>query len=170
MAVDSVEIVPANPRWPSLYAQEVTVIRAALGAAHGALEFEHVGSTAVPGLAAKPIIDILLIPPDGEWPREAIRGALARLAYSFWSSNPDPYHLFFVKGMPPFGERRTHHVHVRPRAQSRRVLAFRDALREQPELVRSYETLKRELASRFALDRDAYTRGKEEFIARAIGE
>ncbi|MEO8621153.1 MAG: GrpB family protein, partial [bacterium] len=165
---DFVEIGPPDARWPAAYAEEADAIRQALRAGAAALQFEHVGSTAVPGLAAKPVIDILLVPADGEWPHEAIRGALARLAYSFWASNPDPLHLFFVKGMPPFGERRTHHVHVRPRAQALPLLTFRDRLRAQPELARSYEKLKLELAARFPLDREAYTRGKEEFVARAI--
>lgn len=75
---------------------------------------------------------------------------------------------FFVKGMPPFGDRRTHHVHVRPRADALPILTFRDQLRSHPEFARAYERLKRELAARFRTDREAYTHGKDAFISAVL--
>jgi GrpB-like predicted nucleotidyltransferase (UPF0157 family) len=159
---DRIEIVPSDPRWPDAFASEAARIRAAL-APHGDPAIEHVGSTAVPGLAAKPVIDILVIEPDvSRWPRfvEAIRG----LGYVFWAENPRRDRLFFVKGMPPFGEGRTHHVHVRVPADSRAERVFRDRLHAHPDDAARYATLKRDLASAHADDREAYTAGKTAFI------
>jgi len=170
MSSDIVAVEPADPKWPALYLKEAEAIRASLGPAGPRLWFEHVRSTAVPGLAAKPIIDLLLIPTDGTWPGEILRATLATLDYVFWDGNPDPHHLFFVKGMPPFGTRRTHHVHVRSPESAAPILAFRDRLRARPDVAHAYEALKRELATRFLADREAYTRGKDQFIARALAE
>jgi GrpB-like predicted nucleotidyltransferase (UPF0157 family) len=149
---------------------EAIAILAALARAVTGVTVEHVGSTAVPGLAAKPVIDLLLIPPEGTWPRDTLVETLSSLGYVFWAENPDPEHLFFVKGMPPYGTGRTHHVHVRPRARAAAVLTFRDYLRARPDVAHEYETLKRELAARYPTDRDAYTRGKDAFVARALAE
>jgi GrpB-like predicted nucleotidyltransferase (UPF0157 family) len=167
-SADVVEIVDSDPSWPARFAEEVVAIRRALGPEGPALQYEHIGSTAVPGLAAKPIIDVLLVPADGEWPGERIRAALTPLGYLYWDDNPNPRHLFFVKGMPPIGTRRTHHVHVRPRADAAPILTFRDRLRARPELARAYERLKRELAARHPTDREAYTRGKDAFVSAVL--
>jgi GrpB-like predicted nucleotidyltransferase (UPF0157 family) len=78
--------------------------------------------------------------------------------------------MFFVKGMPPFGTRRTHHVHVRLPRDAEAELAFRDLLRADPALVRRYALLKENLAARFPMDRDAYTEGKSAFVANALGQ
>jgi GrpB-like predicted nucleotidyltransferase (UPF0157 family) len=169
-AADVVALAPADPTWPARFAAEADAIRAALGAAAAGVTVEHVGSTAVAGLAAKPVIDLLLIPPDGVWPRDAFVAALPALGYAFWADDPDPEHLFFVKGMPPYGTGRTHHVHVRPRARAAPVLAFRDHLRARPDAARAYEALKRALAAAHPTDREAYTRGKDAFVARALAE
>lgn len=165
---DIIEVIAADPVWPARYAEEAAAIRRALGPDGPTLQYEHIGSTAVPGLAAKPIIDLLLIPADGEWPAARLRATLAQLDYVHWEDNPDPRHLFFVKGMPPFGERRTHHVHVRPRADAAPILTFRDRLRARPELAQAYERLKRTLAARHPDDREAYTRGKDAFVSAVV--
>jgi GrpB-like predicted nucleotidyltransferase (UPF0157 family) len=70
--------------------------------------------------------------------------------------------------MPPFGTGRTHHVHVRPRARAAPIIAFRDCLRASAALARRYETLKRELIVKFRTDREAYTRGKDAFVASVL--
>jgi GrpB-like predicted nucleotidyltransferase (UPF0157 family) len=167
-AADAVALAPPDPSWPAGFAAEARAIRAALGPAGDALHVAHVGSTAVPGLAAKPVLDLLVVPPDGAWPAALLVDALAGLGYVHWADNPDPAHLFFVKGMPPFGAGRTHHVHVRPWAHACPVLAFRDALRADAALAREYEALKRRLAALHPTDREAYTRGKDAFVARVL--
>jgi GrpB-like predicted nucleotidyltransferase (UPF0157 family) len=76
--------------------------------------------------------------------------------------------MFFVKGMPPFGPRRTHHVHVRTPDDASPALAFCEYLRRHPEEVARYARLKRDLAARHPTDREAYTAGKDEFVAEVV--
>ncbi|WP_034085416.1 GrpB family protein, partial [Pseudomonas aeruginosa] len=89
--------------------------------------------------------------------------------YQFWRENPNTQRMFFVKGMPPFGHGRTHHVHVMPLAQADRYLLFRDWLRNHPDDAHLYAETKHALARRYPTDREAYTRGKDEVVARILG-
>ncbi|MCA1749067.1 MAG: GrpB family protein [Parasphingopyxis sp.] len=164
MPTDDVTIVEPDSRWPRRFEEERARLETAI-APEERLAIEHFGSTAVPGLAAKPIIDILLAVPDLDAARAAFPGRLAPLGYVFWADNPKRDRLFFVKGMPPHGRGRTHHVHVceRPGEMWDR-LAFRDWLRSHPTDARLYEQLKRDAATRFPTDREAYTAAKDEFI------
>lgn len=166
-AEDRVELVEPDKSWREQFKSEAAAIRLALGVVDG-IRLEHFGSTAVPNLWAKPIIDILLIyPKHEEWPR--LREPLESLGYAYWAENPRKDQMFFVKGMPPFGTGRTHHVHVRLPGDAERELLFRDRLRSEPSIAREYEQLKRRLAQRHPKDRDAYTAGKTEFVARIVG-
>lgn len=163
---DTVELVPYDARWPALFKAEQQAIRAALGPDIEA-SIVHIGSTAVPGLPAKPIIDILLIAPvTVQWPSfiEPLEG----LGYAFWPDNPRRDRMFFVKGMPPYGSGRTHHVHVRMPADAQAELRFRDQLRAHPELAAQYVDVKRALAARYRDDREAYTEGKSRFIRELL--
>ena len=124
---------------------------------------DHFGSTAIPGLAAKPIIDIMVtVDKPSQWPKliEPIQG----LGYVFWADNPRRDRMFFVKGMPPFGKGHTHHLHVRTPADARASIFFRDYLRRHPEDAARDAALKRELAERYSTDRDGYTDGKASFV------
>jgi len=76
--------------------------------------------------------------------------------------------MFFVKGMPPYGRRRSHHVHVRTSANTTAELAFRDWLRVHPADAARYAKLKRELVERFSSDREAYTAAKGGFIQEIL--
>ena len=120
-----------------------------------------------------------LVAYDPSWPAQyeaeasAIRAALAgpaliepikALGYVFWADNPRRDRLFFVKGMPPFGTRRTHHVHVRTPEDARTALLFCEHLRRHPEEAARYAALKRELSARYPTDRDAYTEGKARYV------
>jgi len=174
--MDEIEIVPYDPDWPNLFATEAARLRDALepGLIIG---LEHFGSTAVPGLAAKPIIDILIAVRDLETARSRMVVPLQRQGYAFWADNPKTDRLFFVKGLI-FGEngalegaRRTHHVHVaEPDAEPWRRLPFRDYLRAHPAEALRYENLKRQLAVRYATDREAYTAAKEDFIGEILAK
>jgi GrpB-like predicted nucleotidyltransferase (UPF0157 family) len=127
---------------------------------------EHFGSTAVPGLAAKPIIDILIAVASLAVAKATMVDPITSLGYLYWAENPKSDRMFFVKGMPPHGARRTHHVHITELGgeMCRRRLAFRDHLRAHPDEARRYEALKYELADRFANDRERYTDEKTEYL------
>ena len=167
---DRVELVAYDPGWPARFEAEADRLRAALaGLDVGPLHLEHFGSTAVPGLAAKPIIDIMLVALDpSRWPGliEPIRS----LGYVYWADNPRRDQMFFVKGMPPFEPRRTHHVHVRTPDDARPALVFCEYLRRHPDAAARYARLKRELEARHPTDREAYTAGKAEFVAEIVRE
>jgi GrpB-like predicted nucleotidyltransferase (UPF0157 family) len=159
---DRIEIVPYDSRWPELFATEAPLVRAALG--EQVIAIEHFGSTAIPGLAAKPIIDIL-VAVRSLAAMEHAEAALAPLGYVFWRDNPMRDRMFFVKGMPPYGTRRTHHIHITETGgEMWRRRIFRDYLISHPDEVRRYEALKRELMARFPGDREAYTEAKTDFV------
>jgi GrpB-like predicted nucleotidyltransferase (UPF0157 family) len=165
-AADRIELTEPDNSWPHQFELEAAAIRAALPVSAG-VRLEHFGSTAIPNLRAKPVIDILLIHPrPEEWAQlvEPLQG----LGYVYWAENPRKDRMFYVKGMPPFGTRRTHHVHVRVPEDAQRELLFRDFLRANPILAREYERLKQELAERYPTDRDAYTDGKNRFVESAL--
>jgi GrpB-like predicted nucleotidyltransferase (UPF0157 family) len=160
---DEVEIVAPDPSWPAKFEREAARIRAALPA--GLIRrIDHIGSTAVSGLAAKPIIDIMLELTDFARAGETIP-VLKALGYVFWPDNPDPHHRFFVRGMPPYGTGRTHHVHIYELAAKReRQLRFRDLLRADSQALAAYAALKHRLAAAHRSDREAYTQAKAAFI------
>lgn len=161
---EPIRIVPYDPSWPEGFAAEAAALEAAIGGfATGGIH--HVGSTAVPGLDAKPIIDVLA----GIESLEASRACfepLARLGYLYAPYRAEEMHWF----CKPHPSRRTHHLHLVPSGSKRfqDELSFRDRLRDNPELASEYAALKHDLAARFADDRDAYTDAKADFIRRAL--
>ncbi|MEM7767146.1 MAG: GrpB family protein [Pseudomonadota bacterium] len=168
MASDRIEIVEYDPAWPHMFdTEQAALLNALAGCPVEAIE--HFGSTAVPGLSAKPVIDILIAVPDLSQAKASFPERLAALEYVFWANNPQQDRLFFVKGMPPQGTGRTHHVHVTERiGEMWRRLVFRDYLRAHPTEAASYAVLKRELASGHADDREGYTRAKDDFIDQVM--
>jgi len=169
--MDEITLVDYNPQWPEQFRAEAARIQAALG--DSVVAVEHFGSTAVPGLAAKPVIDLLVAVRSLPEARTRAVPALEALGYAYWADDPAPDRLFFVKGLPPNGPR-THHVHVvdlsvshDPRLDEFTFadrLLFRDYLRTHSEEAERYANLKRDLATRFTEDREAYTQGKTEYI------
>ena len=158
---EAIELHPYDPAWPLAFERERELI-AALFPQRPKL-IEHMGSTSVPGLPAKPVIDIIVLVDDLEAARAAIP-ALEATGYSFWADNPDKTKLYLVKGLPP-APRRTHHLHVHDDpAEVERHLIFRDHLRSSPTARADYLALKEELAARFRDDREAYSKGKTAFI------
>jgi GrpB-like predicted nucleotidyltransferase (UPF0157 family) len=161
--MDEVVIVQYDRRWPLLFEREAARIREVLEPDLVAT-IEHFGSTAVPGLAAKPIIDLLVEVRSLTQAKQVAVSQLKSLGYDYWCDNPDRQRMFFVKGLPPKGPR-THHVHmVEPDSRLWEHLLFRDYLRQHPEEARLYEGLKYDLARRYATDREAYTSGKADYI------
>jgi GrpB-like predicted nucleotidyltransferase (UPF0157 family) len=161
--MDKVIIVEYDPQWPLLFDREAERIR---NVVDGDLitRIEHFGSTAVPGLAAKPIIDLLVGVHSLVQAQEIVISQLQTLDYDYWYDNPAPQRMFFVKGLPP-NSPRTHHIHmVEPDSSLWERLAFRDYLCAYPDEAANYAQLKYRLAQRFSTDREAYTRAKTEYI------
>jgi GrpB-like predicted nucleotidyltransferase (UPF0157 family) len=165
VAADDVTLVPYDPAWPDLFAQEAARLRLVLDPTQ-VVGIEHFGSTAVPGLIAKPIIDILVAARSLAHAKAAFVAPIKALGYVYWDDNPATDRMFFVKGMPPYGERRTHHVHITETAGEmwQRRLAFRDYLRAHPEEAECYAALKYDFAQRHATDREAYTAAKTDYV------
>ena len=157
-------ILPHSADWAALFATEAKVLRAALEPWLVA-EVEHVGSTAVLGLSAKPVIDIMAPVRDLDSSRHAIAAAES-VGYCCYPYKPDEMH-WFCKPSPAV---RTHHLHLIPWRGPLwyERLAFRDALRENSALAKQYETVKLELAARYPNDREAYTQAKGPFIASVL--
>ena len=165
MADAPIEIVAADPRWPALFAAERDAIARVLAPWLVGVP-EHIGSTAVPGLAAKPVIDIMAPVASLDASREAIAAASA-LQYLHAPYQAEVMH-WFCKPSPAL---RTHHLHLVPLGSAlwHDRLAFRDALRQDAALRDAYVQLKRTLAVQHAGDRDAYTAAKGPFVAHVLG-
>lgn len=164
MADASIEIVPYAPNWPELFAMEREVLVQALGNWLVGMP-EHIGSTAVPGLAAKPVVDIMAPVESLEASLPAIEAA-GRAGYVFYPYQPEVMH-WFCKPDPTV---RTHHLHLVPAGSPLWAdrLAFRDALRASAAMRTEYQTLKQSLAQTYRTDREAYTAAKGPFIERVL--
>jgi GrpB-like predicted nucleotidyltransferase (UPF0157 family) len=158
----SVEIAAYDSNWPRLFEDEAEVLRRAL-APWLVGPIEHIGSTAIPGLAAKPIIDIMAAVETLDASRPAIVAA-ADVGYCYAPYEAEFRH-WFCKPSPAV---RTHHLHLVPIDSSQwiRPIAFRDYLRAHADVADEYEALKRQLAQRHPFDRTAYTIAKRPFVER----
>jgi len=166
---EDVAIVPYDPRWPELFRREKDHLVSCLPN-DLIRRIEHFGSTAVPGLAAKPIVDMLVEVTDLPATRVRIAPVLESQGYDyFWrpthGDDGPPFYAWFIKRDPNTGAR-THHIHMVEGhfAEHWDRLLFRDYLIEHPEVSKTYENLKVSLASTARNDRVAYTRGKTEFV------
>jgi GrpB-like predicted nucleotidyltransferase (UPF0157 family) len=159
-----IEVVDYDPNWPALYAEERDRVAAGLGGAAKAIE--HVGGTAVPGLAAKPVVDIMIGVEDIERAGQAVAG-LIELGYEYVPELETqlPDHRYFRRGTPD-----AYHVHMVSLDSDfwTEHLLFRDYLRGHPQAADEYGRLKRGLAARFRDNRKAYTEGKRPFIETVI--
>jgi GrpB-like predicted nucleotidyltransferase (UPF0157 family)/predicted kinase len=159
---EAVELAPYDPGWPAQYEAERARVQAALGDL--AVEIHHIGSTAVPGLEAKPVIDILVAVRKLEDAMACV-APLQALGYTFIDYAQNTDRRFFRKGMP-----RTHHLHIVEQGSATMIqhLAFRDILRAHPELRQQYAQLKAELAARYKRDRATYTDSKSAFVKNVL--
>jgi GrpB-like predicted nucleotidyltransferase (UPF0157 family) len=170
---EEIAVVYYDPRWPEAFLAERDRLRACLPA--GLLgRIEHFGSTAVPGLAAKPVVDMLVEVTSLTAARERIAPILEAQGYdyfwrpSFGDATP-PFYAWFIRRDAQ--GRRTHHIHmVEAGFEHWERLLFRDYLIQRPDLAREYAALKRQLAAAAPADRVAYTQGKTEFIQRVTAE
>jgi GrpB-like predicted nucleotidyltransferase (UPF0157 family)/quercetin dioxygenase-like cupin family protein len=163
---EPIEIAPYQPAWGARFDVLRRLLHEALGPL--AIRIEHVGSTAVPGLEAKPIIDVDVVIADGS-DFAAVRDRLMELGYAHRGQRGVPGREAFEAEWTAAGLA-DHHLYVcRESAEElRRHLAFRDALVRDPDLAASYGRLKRVLARRFRHDREGYTDAKSGFIERTL--
>ena len=173
---EDVAIVPYDSRWPDLFRQEAAHLLACIPSGL-ILRLELFGSTAVPGLAAKPIVDMLVEVSSLRAARTEIAPVLQSQGYDyFWRPSfgdaVPPWYAFFIKRTK--SGIRTHHIHMvtlhRTFQEHWERLLFRDYLISHPEIARDYERLKVQLAAAHPYDRVAYTNGKTVFIERITAE
>ncbi|MEP6608652.1 MAG: GrpB family protein [Burkholderiaceae bacterium] len=163
---DEIVVVPHSAAWSGRFRVESQLLHVALSALKPVIE--HIGSTAVAGLAAKPIIDMLV----GVESLTAFESQAQRLAVFGYQYIPEyeralPDRRFFKRVVMGV---RTHHVHVVEKngLYWKRYLKFRNSLRDDPWMAARYAELKRRLAARYCFDRDAYTNGKTGFIEAVL--
>ena len=159
-------MVGYDPGWADRFAEQRPLVAELLGP-WLAGPVEHVGSTAVPGLRAKPVID-MLAPVSSLASAQAAVPVLAAAGWLFWPDDPfRHYRLWFLRPVP---EARTHHLYLiengHPHAAA--LVAFRNALRADGRLRREYGDLKDQLARQHPGNRNAYTNAKGSFIAQAL--
>ena len=160
----TVVVLSHDPRWSTLFEEAASELHRALGPEIS--EVHHVGSTSVSGVCAKPILDILVSVPHFERSIELVP-ELDTLGYEFRPDEEIPDRHYFRRLR---GTARTHHLSLaEPSSHHHRVtLAFRDALRGDPQTAREYSELKLQLARQYPRDRARYIDGKSAFIVRAL--
>lgn len=154
-----IEVVPYNPNWPRSYEAEAEKIEGMLGT--NCVKIYHIGSTAVPGLAAKPIIDIMIVVKD-ILEIDSQLAAFEGLGYTAKGEHGIPFRRYFYKG----DDMRTHNIHVYEEGSVEidRHIHFREYLKTNPDVSQEYESLKMALAKQYPNDINAYSNGKDAFI------
>jgi GrpB-like predicted nucleotidyltransferase (UPF0157 family) len=166
---EDIAIVPYNPQWPRMFELEKNHLLACLPR-NLVKRIEHFGSTAVPNMHAKPIIDILVEVTSLEETKKSIVPILIEQGYEYfwrptWGDDIPPYYAWFIKRDK--NGSRTHHIHmVEQGFEHWDRLLFRDYIIEHPELAREYRILKLHAANDFPNDRAAYTNAKTEFVVK----
>jgi GrpB-like predicted nucleotidyltransferase (UPF0157 family) len=155
-----IRVVQYDPKWPRMFRQERS--RLGKGLNEEAVQIYHIGSTAVPGIKAKPIIDILIVVRNIS-NRTRLEQAMTDLGYTAKGEAGIPGRLFFIKGSE---ESRSHHVHIfqEGHPEIQRHLDFVAYLAINPEEAQRYSELKEALALHFPTDIDSYTEGKTQLI------
>jgi GrpB-like predicted nucleotidyltransferase (UPF0157 family) len=155
-----IRLVPHDPEWADIYERTAADIRDALGGT--ALSIDHMGSTAIPGIDSKPVIDILVLVESYD-PEAAYRIALESLGYVF--GHREEWHVFFEGD--PIGMSTQVHVVEESAEDSRMMVTFRDYLRSHPDEARRYEQLKHTLADRYS-DGNEYADAKSEYVRGVV--
>ena len=158
LAAGEVRLQDAHEIWARAFELEKATIIDAIGP--HIVDVQHVGSTAIPGVPAKPILDILVGVADFEEARVCV-APLERMGYLFRNEHGIPRRHYFVKGEP-----RTHHLHMVERDSDhwRSTVGFRDLLKRNPESARAYADAKKTLAATYSRDRPAYQREKDKVV------
>jgi len=160
----SVKLVAHEKKWKTLYEREEKLLRLAVG--EFLISIEHIGSTAIPQIVAKPIIDVI-VGVENLTDVEKYLLPLKKIGYEYRGEQGIVGRPFFRKGPEAVS---THHLSVVRFGGEiwRKHLLFRDYLRRHTEAARRYDELKKELAVKFKNNREAYTNGKTEFVADVL--
>ena len=161
--IRKIEVVEYTSSWPELFEVEAELIKRALG--RNCIEIHHIGSTSIPGLSAKPVIDMLPVVRDIQEVDKATK-AMESLGYESKGEYGMAFRRYFQKGK----NIRTHHVHVYQEANPEisRYLKFRDWMRSHTSDAENYGKLKLELAKKFPYDILQYCNGKDAFVASIV--
>lgn len=164
LSSNRVILQPHASEWAQRFEQEAELLRATIG--NFVLDIQHVGSTAIPGIPAKPVLDIGVAVDNFEEASRCIQ-PLESIGYIYRGENGIPRRHYFVKGS---ADARTHQLHMNEISGSdwQQQIVFRDHLRQHPALAQEYAALKLRLAAQFPTDRIAYTEGKSGFISRVL--
>jgi GrpB-like predicted nucleotidyltransferase (UPF0157 family) len=160
-----ISIIPYQHGWVELYEREAGILREALG--EKALRIEHIGSTSIPGMIAKPVIDIMVAVHSLPQAVELV-SILEALGYLYRSNDTIPERMFFAKESSP--EVRTHHLNLTELSSGFWVnqLAFRDYLRTHEQIAAEYGVLKQDIANRYAQTKVLDPESKTPFVARVL--
>lgn len=164
MQEEKIFLVPYDPSWPAKFLKEKELIGKTIGG-YITGEIHHVGSTAIPGLSAKPIVDILVGVESLTKSRPCIK-ILEKINYVYYPYKEE-YEHWFCKPSP---QHREFHLHLMPAdsPEFKAKIAFRDYLIAYPEEKQRYEDLKLGLVKRFENDREAYTQAKTDFVKEIV--
>ena len=166
---EDVAVVPYDSRWPRMFQEEKAHLLSCLPKTL-VRRIEHFGSTAVPGLAAKPIVDILVEVASLDETRQKVPFILEPQGYDYfwrpmWGDDTPPFYAWFIKR--DASGNRTHHIHmVEAHFEHWERLFFRDYLIAHPHVAQAYGRLKRKMSKAHAHDRVAYTKAKTDFVER----
>lgn len=171
MPKDNITLEQYDPTWPEKAHDEIRLLQTALPV-ELADSIQHIGSTAIEGLPAKPIIDLMMVVQDID-AAKALIPSIEALGYAYWYDNPKKDRLFFVKGLPEAGGAgRTHHLHIFQK-NSYEYFArplFRDYLISHLHKKIAYSELKTKLALQYVDDREIYTSEKTDFVNQVSQE
>ena len=161
-SLDNVTLKPYDPNYPLIFEKEIELLKQTLP--NRKASYYHIGSTAIPEILSKPIVDIAI--EIEEFPlteQEIIK--ISECGYRYWDSNPNADHQFFFKNLP-----RTHHLHFYPQEYQKMIdqIRFRDILNTDKKLRAEYEDLKIQLAEKHKNDREKYTDEKAIFVKKVL--
>lgn len=162
--IDNIILKEYDKNYPLEYEKEINALKTALP--NKKAEYYHIGSTAIPNIISKPIIDIAVGLDSFPLQQNEIE-IIKNLDYIYWESNPNKNHQFFFKNLP-----RTHHLHFYPTGYQKfsDQIIFRDRLIADKELRTQYEKLKMNLSEKYKTDREKYTQEKTEFVDMVLGK
>lgn len=157
-----VRLAPYSPEWAKIFEREEKLLQSSIG--KYIIEIQHIGSTSIPGMMAKPIIDIGIAIERFEEGVVCIK-PMGNLGYIYNGEKGIPRRHYFDKGDPT-----AYHLHMLEQDSDewKKHIAFRDFLRNNEEAVKEYARLKQQLAAKFRHDRLSYTEGKSEFVERIL--